>query len=453
MIEAAARHADEQRDARYFVVKAQASELAQPGEQDIKKFYDENPVNYTATEYRSIALLYVEPSDLAPSIKLTDEEIKAGYDKYKSEYFSPERRTLLQTTFPSVEEAAKAKERIRSDADFLAIAKERGLSDQDATWADRTKADILDPKIADAAFALKQGELSNPVEGQLAVMLLKAVKITPEHQQTFDEARDAIAKRLRLEKAGEAIRSIYDTVEEGRAAQTPFEELAKISNIGFMLVPAIDAKGRDKDGKDVSLPHRSDVLKLAFQTDVGVENDAFATKEDGLIWYEVREVVPSQVKPFDTVKEQVKADWTARKIRDLAIDKARKLAERANAGASLEDLARESGSEVKTSQGLKRSTASQDFDGPAVTALFSVPPGGVTFAPEADGQGAKVIQSQAVLAPPFDPKSAEADEIRKPASQAAGLDLLGSYLANLQNQLGITVNETLWRQITGAPQQ
>ena len=453
LIEAASGFANEQRDARYFIAKAAASEIAQPNEEELKQFFETNPSNYTAPEYRSIAVLKAEPEDVSASIKLTEDEIKAGYEKYKADYFTPERRTLMQTSFPSVDEARKAKQRIAAGEDFLAVAKERGFSEQDATWADRAQSDILDPAIASAAFALKEGDVSDPVEGQLAVMLLKAVKVVPEHQQSLDEAREALSKRLQLERAGEELRSIYDTVEDARAAQTPFEEIAKAANIPFVLVPAVDAKGSDKGGKIIEIPQKTDLLKLAFQTDVGVENDAFTTKDDGFVWYEVREVVPSQVKPLDAVKDQVRTDWTAQKVRDLAIEKARKLVERTKAGSSLDDLARESGAEIKIVQGLKRNETAPDFDAPAVAALFSVPENGVSFAPEADGQGAKVIQSQAVLKPPFDPNSAEAEQFREPISQAAGSDVLGSYLVSLQNQLGFTVNESLWRQITGAPQQ
>jgi peptidyl-prolyl cis-trans isomerase D len=453
LVEAASRYANEQRDARYFVVKATPSEVQQPTEEDIKKHHEANTARYTAPEYRSLALVVANPVELAQSISISDEELNAGYEKYKSDYFKPEVRTLLQTTFPSVEEARKARDRIAAGEDFLAIAKERGFSETEATWADRTVNDIPDPAIASAAFELKEGEVSEPVEGQLAVMLLKAVKVAPEHQQTFDEVREDLKKKLQLEKASEEVRNIYDTVEDARAQQTPFEDIAKSANLQFISVPAIDATGKDKDGKAATIPHADEIVKLAFQSDVGAENDAFQSDPDGYIWYEVREIVPSQVRPLDTVKEQVKTDLIAQRVRELAIDKARKLVERATAGTSFDELAKEASAEIRTAQGMKRSESSPDFDNAAVAALFSTPENGFTFAPEASGDGAKVIQSQAVLAPPFDPNSAEANQVKQGLAQAAGADLLGTYLASLQNQVGITVDETLWRQITGAPQQ
>ncbi len=38
---------------------------------------------------------------------------------------------------------------------------------------------MIDPKIAEAAFALKKNELSRPVEGQFSVALLRVTDIEP----------------------------------------------------------------------------------------------------------------------------------------------------------------------------------------------------------------------------------------------------------------------------------
>ncbi len=66
-----------------------------------------------------------------------------------------------------------------------------------------------------------------------------------------------------------------------------------------------------------------------------------------------REVVPSAVKPFEAVKEQARAAVGKEDQRCLA-EKAKKLVERARAGSSLDDLAKDSSAEIKTAQGLKR---------------------------------------------------------------------------------------------------
>ena len=333
MLEAQYRYDNEQRDARYFVVTTADSEVAAPTDGEIAKEYEAHPAAYTAPEYRSIAIMKVEPSDVAAKISLTDQDIADGYDKYKTEYFTPEKRTILQITFPNAADAEAAKQKIAGGADFLAVAKERGFTEADVTFADKTKADFIDPAVADAAFSLPQGTVSDPVKGALSTALLKVVSVTPEHQQSLADVKPQLTERLKLERAGEEIQSIYDAIEDDRAAQTKFEDIASKAGVPFTLIPAVDAQGKDKTGKDVDLPHKDEVLKASFNSDVGVENDAISL-DNGYVWYEVREVVPAALKPLDQVKDQAKAAVIAEKVRALSEEKAKKLVERARTGRS-----------------------------------------------------------------------------------------------------------------------
>ena len=85
--------------------------------------------------------------------------------------------------------------------------------------------------------------------------------------------------------------------------------------------------------------------------------------------------------------------------------------------------------------------------------MFAIPENSFTVSLEGDGKGAKVIQSQAVLLPPFDNTSAEAKELTAEAGEGIGADALSAYLASLQATSGVTINEDLWRQISGTTQQ
>ncbi|MGE3832428.1 MAG: SurA N-terminal domain-containing protein [Parvibaculaceae bacterium] len=449
MTEAMHKYRNEERDARYFVVRPADSEVPKPSDTDLKTFYESNAPRYTAPEYRGFALMKVEPQDIAAKIEVTDAEIKDAYEKYKLDYFTPETRTVLQIVFPTIDEAKKAKERIGKGEDFLAIAKEHGLTEADATLGTVTKDGIIDEIIAEEAFRLAEGAVSDPVQGKLSIVLLKVSKVNPEKQATLDEVKDKLKERVQLEKARTQVQDLYTTVEDARAQQQSFEDIAKANGLTFLSFAAVDAAGKDKDGKPVEIPYKEDVLKQVYETDAGVENDALSL-HDGFFWYEVREVIPSAVKPFDTVKAEVENDWRQGKVREVALEKAKKTAERARNGTQFDALAQENQAEIKTVQGLKRNETTADFDAPAVSALFAVPQNGFAFAPEPDGKGAKVIQSQTVLTPAFDANDADSQKIAQELAQAAGGDVLGLYVADLQADLGATVNETLWSRVTGA---
>lgn len=448
LLEAQYRFDNEQRDARYFIVSTADSEVPAPTDDEIKKEYEANPAAYTAPEFRAVAIMKAEPADIAAKITLTDQDLAEGFDKYKGEFFTPEKRTILQITFPSLADAQAAQVKLSGGADFLALAKERGFTEADITFADKTKTDFVDPTIADAAFALAQGAVSDPIKGALSTALLKAVSITPEHQSTLDEVKQQLSDRLKLEQAMEQIQATYDAVEDARAAQTSFEDIAGKAGIPFELVTATDAQGNDNAGASVAVPHKEDVLKAAFTSDVGVENDAISL-DNGYVWYEVREVVPAALKPLDQVKDQARAAVIAAKVRALSEEKAKKLVERASAGAKLEDLAAEVKAQVQTAQGLKRTEQGDSFNRAAVLALFSVPDNGFAYAVEADGKGARVMQSEPVLLPAFDVNSPDAKSIAQRLEPQVSSNLLDAYLAALKDQAGVRINETLWQQISG----
>lgn len=448
LLEAQYRFDNEQRDARYFIVATADSEVPAPTDDEIKKEYEANPAAYTAPEFRAVAIMKAEPADIAAKITLTDQDLAEGFDKYKGEFFTPEKRTILQITFPSLADAQAAQSKLAGGADFLALAKERGFTEADITFADKTKTDFVDPAIADAAFALAQGAVSDPIKGALSTALLKAVSITPEQQSTLDEVKQQLSDRLKLEQAMEQIQATYDAVEDARAAQTSFEDIAGKAGIPFDLVTATDAQGNDKVGAAVAIPHKEDVLKAAFTSDVGVENDAISL-DNGYVWYEVREVVPAALKPLDQVKDQARAAVVAAKVRALSEEKAKKLVERARAGAKLEDLAAEVKAQVQTAQGLKRTEQGDSFNRAAVMALFSVPDNGFAYAVEADGKGARVMQSEPVLLPAFDVNSPDAKSLAQRLEPQVSGNLLDAYLAALKDQAGVSVNETLWQQISG----
>lgn len=448
-LEAYHRYENEARDARYFTVTVAESDVPAPTDAEIKEHYDKNIQNYTAPEYRSIAILKAEPADISSQTSVTDVELKEAYEKRKQSYFTPEKRTVLQIVFNTMEEAKKAKERIAAGTDFLEIAKEKELSAQDATLGTVARNEIFDTKIADAVFKLSEGAVSDPVQGQLSIVLVKVLTKSPEHQQSFEEAKADLTQKLKLEKAAEALKSIYDAVEDARAGQTPFEEIAKTQKLPLIAIAATDAEGLDKDGKPIVAPEKDEIVKRAFASDPGVENEALPTATDGYLWYEVREVVPAKPRPLDTVKDKVKADLIAKKLREFALDKAKKLTGRAASG--IDALAKDAGAEAKTVQRLKRNETDAELDASAVSALFSLPEKGIGYAPGNDGKSAKIIEAAKVATPKFDAKQAGVATMRKTLADNAGADLFETYQAALQGNLGVTVNETLWRQIAGTP--
>jgi peptidyl-prolyl cis-trans isomerase D len=444
------RHANEQRDARYFVLNANESEVPAPTEAELKTFYEAHPQLFTAPAYRSLTLLKIEPQDLAPAISVSEEDLAKTYEARRADYGTPEKRTLQQLTFATLDEAKAAKQRINQGTDFLALAQEKGLQEKDITLGDRSRGEIPDKAVADAAFALASGTVSEPVQGRLAIALLRVTKVTPATEKPFSDVRADILQKLKLERARDEILELHAKVEDERAGGASFDEIGKSLKIPAINIPAVDAQGRDKAGKPIEgIPAKSEVLKLAFESDVGVEADAISTETDGLVWVDIRDAVAAAVRPFTEVKADVQKALVAGKLREQVLKKASDLVKRAEGGTPLETLAQEAGTDVKMESGLKRNETTANFDSAAVSALFLAADNGFVYAPDTSGRSAKIIQALPLKLPTLDSKSKEAEAVRKALNEGLQNDLLATYVSSIQKSLGVSVNDQVWRQTMG----
>ena len=103
--------------------------------------------------------------------------------------------------FPNVEEALTARGRITSGTSFDDLAKERNLNLSDVDLGLIAKSAILDPAVADAAFALPSGEVSQPVQGRFGVALVKIGKIEPGVTPSYESLAAQVKKEIAADRA------------------------------------------------------------------------------------------------------------------------------------------------------------------------------------------------------------------------------------------------------------
>ena len=148
------------------------------------------------------------------------------------------------------------------------------------------KSAIVDPAVADAAFALKEGEVSAPVQGQFGAVIVTVLKIEPEVTKSLADVTPSCATTSRCERAKTQVQDIHDKIEDDRAGGATLADAAQKEKLPLVTFN-IDRSGRDPDGKPaVNLPHAADVISAAFASDVGVDNDPIDA-DGGYVWYDV----------------------------------------------------------------------------------------------------------------------------------------------------------------------
>lgn len=443
------QYQSEKRAIEYLALgPAQAGDIPTPTPEVLGKFFEERKVLFRAPEYRKITLLSMSPADLAKPDAVSDADTKTYFEQHKASYGTPERRELRQIVFPKPDEAAAAKERIDKGASFTDVAKERGLKDSDTDLGMVMKAGIIDPAVADAAFALKSGEVSAPVKGRFGTVLLQVGKIEPGSQKTYEEVAPQIKREIAEGRAKTEIANLRDKFEDERAAGSTLAETAKKLGLKSRTIDAVDRSGRAPDGKPIAdLPKAPDAIAPAFASDVGVDNDPLQLPNGGYLWYDVTGITPARDRTLDEVKDQVETRWRDDEIAKRLKAKADDMVGRLKAGTALAQIATDTGLKVVTATDLQRGKPGGFAPAKLVEAVFKTPKG-VPANSGGDQENMRfVFRVTDVVDPALDPVASKA--ISTSLLNSYTEDIVGAYVTRLESDFGVTLNQQALNQVIG----
>ena len=433
---------------------AQAGDIPVPTPEVLSKYFEERKTLFRSPEYRKITLLTVAPAELAKPDTISDADAKAYFEQRKANYGKLEKRELRQIAFPSAEDATAARDRIAKGASFDDIAKERGINLSDTNLGTVTKSEIIDPAVADAAFALKSNETSTPVKGRFGTVLLHVGKIEAGEEKTYEQVSAQIKKEIAENRARSEISNLRDKIEDERAAGSTLAETAKKLGLKATTIEAVDRSGRALDGKPVAeLPQTPNVINAAFASDVGVDTDALQLPNGGYLYFDVTGVTPSRERPLEEVKDQAAARWRDDEIAKRLLTKADDLIGKLKAGTPFAHLANEAGLKVETANDLQRGKSGGFVPVKTVEAAFRTPKGAVGTS-EGDKETERfVFRVTDTIDPPLDASSAQGKAIATTLQNSYTEDTLGEYVLRLENDFGIAVNQSALNQVVGGGAQ
>jgi len=447
MVEAADRFQNEQRTIDYVLFdRAQAGDVAAPAPEVLAEYFEQRKAQFRAPEYRKLVVVALLPGERARWVEISDEDLKRAYEERKVRLATPERRQIQQIVFPNADEAKAASERIAKGETFDAIAKERGLADKDIDLGTVTRASILDRAVADAAFALKEGDVSAPVQGRFGTVLLRVLKVEPEKVPTFQEVAEQLRTDLANERAKAEVVAIYDKVEDERSIGKPLTETAEKLKLEARTFE-IDRFGRDPAGQPVAnLPQPQRLIAGAFTADIGTENDPLQV-DGGYVWYEVSGITPERDRTLDEVKEQVETRWRDDEVANRLRTKSTAFLDKVKAGTALAEAAAADNLKVENRAGIKRAATTAPLSERTIDAIFRTAKGTAASAP-AEQPGEQIVFSVTeVVAPTTDLASEESKRLRETLNTAMSNDVYNEYLALLQSEVGMTINERALRQV------
>jgi peptidyl-prolyl cis-trans isomerase D len=340
------RETERRRIAYITVTEDMAGVAAEPTPDDLQTFYEENAGLFTAPEYRTFDLLTLRKADFRQDLEAPEEEMRRLYEAGRDRiYATPERRTVYQLTYETEAEAQAAAADLQQGKTFEALAAEKGMSLEAATFANARKRDLLDPAVADAAFGenLEAGAVLDPVRSLFGWTVVQLVDVTPGESRSFEEVRPELEEAYLENDVRNRVQDAIDAIEEARDTGAELSEAAEEAGFEVVTVGPVDRLSFAPGGAIVDkVP--GEALAEAFILSEGDQSEAMRLSGDqGYFFVALHEIRAPALKPYDEVEDEVMRRWRDRERRERIAATVASIKEQVGGDKTFEDVAAEFG--------------------------------------------------------------------------------------------------------------
>lgn len=344
----------EGRDVRYFVVNpTMVPEPPKPTDEQLQAFMKENAAQLTRPEFRELTVVRFSAADVAPRMKVDPKEVEDRFEFKKDSLSTPELRTLVQIPAKTQAQAQKVAQALAGGGDVAAAAKAAGV--EPVIYADKPKTAIVDRKVAEAAFALPQGGVSQPIQGELGWAVVKVMKVTPGKTVTLADVRDELEDEVRADAAAQKVYEQSQVYEDAHAGGATLAEAAAKAGVETVKIGPVTEQGQNLQGEKTGVPEQ--VLSTAFSLPEGGESEIQEAGRGEYFAVRVEKVTPAALPPLDEVRGSLTRAWMLRKLLDSMQEKADALAERVRKGEAIAEVAASTDAEVESATNVSRAKA------------------------------------------------------------------------------------------------
>jgi peptidyl-prolyl cis-trans isomerase D len=322
-------------------------------DEDAQSYYDSDKQRYATPEQVSIQYLELSLDALMGRVQIDEKALQEMYQERQADFGAAEERHVRHILIEVAGEgeklaAAKAKaeslvKQLRGGASFEKLASENsddiGSAKAGGDLGFLGRDGMMDPAFADAAFALKKGEISEPVKSAYGYHIIKLEDIKAGQQRSFAEVRPQLEQDFRHKQAEESF----------------FEQSETLSNLTFehpeSLEPAAQQLGLQINvtplftrDQGMVLAANPDIRKLAFSDEVLFQGNNSEVKEIGsnhLVVLRIKDHLESAVRPFAEVKEMIVAQLKQERAKAKAKEEGQAMLQALKANGDIEALVKE----------------------------------------------------------------------------------------------------------------
>lgn len=363
-----------------------ADEIEDPTDVQLQEFIAANPnlpdprtglPMFTAPEMRAFTLVRFQLADFIRDVDVDEATLRETYD-YQVEtqqIGTAARRGFVQLNTPDEATAQTVADRLAAGEDVAAIAAELGLGEA-VTFDDVEAYEVPDSDIANAVFAMAEGETA-AVPGRFGWSAVQVNMAQAATLPTFEEQLPALQEAAARAEATDALYDQIAAFEQARAGGATLEQAAQVSGTPIEVFQPLDIYGRDAS-LEIDFERYGtlgqDVLPAVFEQIEGFAVDLTQYNETDFFTLRVDQIVPSQPRALEDVREQAEARWREQQLDTQLRARAEEAVTQLRDGEDMAIVSLTSGGRPETST-LRRSETAANFPRAAVSRAFSMAPG------------------------------------------------------------------------------
>jgi peptidyl-prolyl cis-trans isomerase D len=343
------------RDFRVLTVSQESvADQVNVTEQDIEEYYEQNGDQFRKPEQVDVAYIRLSQESLAEATDVSDEDVRELYQEEAEDYAREERRAahiLIETGEGAEETIATIQERLAEGESFADLAKEYStdtVSAREGGDLGYAGRGVFDETFEQALFALDEGDVSEPVETDFGVHLIKLEEVRRSDPPAFDELEDELRQQLAQSRASERFAEVR--AELADAAYAADDLAGPAEELGLTVQ---EVEGVTRDGGPGPFEHAG-LLRQLFSEDVleaGYNTELIDVSDEVSVVARVREYhEPRQLELAD-IRDEIRQTVRARAVRKALDARVDELAAAVEAGEqpqpeqwrSFEDQARNTG--------------------------------------------------------------------------------------------------------------
>lgn len=431
----------------------QISAVTMPTEEEVSKFYQDHLAQYKAPEYRNFVVATISPSNLLGKVTASEDEVKAHFEERKSAFAIKPSRDLEIIQANTEEDAEKISTAIAAGRSLEDAATENNgnyIARKNATRTSLPFADLVEP-----AFTLKEGETTQPLKLALGWFIVKASNVTESKEASFDDYKDQMEEEILEKKANDLLYDETTAIDDYIGEGNTIEETAEKFGMTLYTVDAASDTGQDQNGSvALTSPIATNILESVFAEDAEIGLPSLLEETDQQIYYVFRlnKIIDSAPRPLEQVKDEIRNRIIATKSAEAARTKATEIADKINAGTSIQAVAQEYGLKIAETGDITRQAGQLTPNGneilptAVIKDLFATQEIGHAVTGQ-NNKGAFVAILTGIKQVTLSEENDGLKNLKSQLTKQGGEDLMKQYLDSLRQAYPVHVNNALVTQM------